>query len=200
MKISERKPELAFERKTPIHRLSREPGKATPLEKPDSWASVPCRSSALQMVVDKSGAIESGLNELQIRFAAYLAVPIRLRPDRKKLADELGITIRTLDNWRNNPNVISLSLRLAKLYLTRCVPEVYDALTNRAIAYSDRSAEIILRALGVIESPGITVNTTTNKLVITKDDLDDILGSLRNLEKPEKEEPVILLPQNCASC
>lgn len=194
MKVFERHPDITEE---PSQKA--EEKKEEKLHQPDCWSDIPVHDNALAMVAKKYGAVEAGLNPRQIKYAAYLAVPRKKRPCRKKIAEEFEISTRSLDTWKHNPDIISLSLQFAKLYLSRAIPEIYQALTGRAIAYSDRSADIILRSLGEIEAPGITINNTTNKLTITKGDLDDVLSSLRNLEKPApKKESVILLAQKCS--
>ena len=67
------------------------------------------------------------------------------------LADELGVTSRTLRNWKNKPGFYEQVNKLARSYLINGLPEVFAAILREAGKGSFQHARMALELAGELQ-------------------------------------------------
>ena len=86
----------------------------------------------------------------QQRFIQWLATPSELR-ERKthaEIAEQIGVTERTLYRWKDLPGLTRAASRLSREMLSDELPEIFGALLKRAKAGSFPHIKLALEVAG----------------------------------------------------
>lgn len=86
----------------------------------------------------------------QLKFIAWLATPsdIRKPKSHEELAKQLGVSERTLFNWKKLPGLKEESAELARELVTGELPDIYGALIKKAKAGSYFHIKLALEIAG----------------------------------------------------
>lgn len=119
----------------------------------------------------------------QIKAATYLAIPDVHKKTLKEIAEECGVTERTICNWKNDDRFRELVHYLAERYMDDFITEVYAALRHRVVKdKSDKAIELALKRAGKLRDV-----QEVNATIEDKRDKEALEAKLRELEERAKE-------------
>ena len=95
-------------------------------------------------------------NARQEKFIGWMALPKSQRtpPTHEELADALGLTSRTLRNWKKLPGFWPAVWELAEWHLSDWLPDIFDALGRKAAGGDVGAIRLALEAIGTLDAEG----------------------------------------------
>jgi hypothetical protein len=94
----------------------------------------------------------------QIRLQEWLATPRyeRIPIKQEKLAEELGVSDKTLTRWKKLPGFMDEVRAIARLYLKDDLAEIYGAISREAQKGNYQMARLALELVGDLPTQGTT--------------------------------------------
>lgn len=94
----------------------------------------------------------------QIRLQEWLATPRydRIPIKQEKLADELGVSDKTLTRWKKLPGFMDEVRAIARMYLKDDLAEIYGAISREAQKGNYQMARLALELVGDLQTQGTT--------------------------------------------
>ena len=83
----------------------------------------------------------------QLKAIEMLATPGK-KITHVKICEEIGVSVQTLYRWRQQPEFINAVNQLAYELLRGKLPEVYDALAEKAAEGNTKAIELMLKYAG----------------------------------------------------
>jgi len=95
-------------------------------------------------------------NPRQEKFIEWLALPKSKRtpPTHEEFADAIGVTSRTLRNWKKLPGFWPAVWELAEWHLSDWLPDIFDALGRKAAGGDVGAMRLALEAIGTLDIQG----------------------------------------------
>ena len=129
------------------------------------------------MAVDVKNEMQASptkrLTPKQRAFLEWLALPKAARhpPTQGMLANQLGVTDRTLNNWKRKFDLSEKAARMAREAVTEHLPDIYAALIREAKSGKYRQIKLVLEMAGhYVEKKERKI---TGDVVVSWDDAPD---------------------------
>jgi uncharacterized protein YjcR len=106
-----------------------------------------------------------GLSNGQMQLVEWLATPKSNRCHQKDLAEDIGVSEKTIWKWKQKQEIIDAAYdRKRELVKADDLPDIIDALVEKAKEGKVRQAELILEWIGELDSSkfGNSNNTQIN--------------------------------------
>lgn len=122
-----------------------------------------------------------GLSNGQLQLVEWLATPKPQRCQQKELAEDIGVTEKTVWQWKKKQEIIDAAYdRKRELVRADDLPDIIDALVEKAKEGKTRQAELILEWIGELDSSKFkstsAVQININTAIPRSDDVVDIEG------------------------
>lgn len=133
-----------------------------------------------------------GLPPEKVALALALALPRGFRPSMPDLAKQLGCTPMSLWRWKNEDEVQELVRVLIRKHFFEDIPDIMEAMKNRAVNGDTRAAEIFLGYVDRWFPRGSTTNHFNGpvQINITAEETEARVAELmRKTESHEADQP-----------
>lgn len=120
----------------------------------------------------------------KLKLVEYLSIPKAFRPKTlKNFAKELGISEPTIHSWKNDPDIVDLTMNNVSKRFSDFVPDIVNALKDQAIAGSVPAIKLFLEYVTGAEFKGRQKEIYDNQRYeeeVSEEEVKRILAKLKN--------------------
>lgn len=125
----------------------------------------------------------------QLKLVEILANPATANMPIDEVAEECGVSRQTIWKWKKDEQIWDRVYQLAYEMLNKNVPQVYGALSKKAIAGNTKAIELYLKFLGMyVERTETKVEANVDFSDVSDKELEKAIAEYERLAKLEEAE------------